>query len=438
MRNNRSLFSIDIPLIGATIFLAIVGILSIYSSGITITGEVFSGEYIRQLVWVVSGLIIMSAMAFTNYGILRRYALPIFVLTCAMLIAVLVFGREVNGARSWLGIGQLGIQPSEFAKIGTILLLALYLEKGGQVIGLGKFIAAFGIMIVPVLLILLQPDLGTASVYLPIYLTMAFVAGARLRHIFYVILLVALLTLFTLIPAWEEVQLNSTGLFSELLSTERLFLLILGGIAAITVISMLGWHRLRRNYFYWIMYASSLLLFALPLALVAGARLKDYQLKRLVVFLDPYVDARGAGWNIIQSLTAIGSGGLFGKGYLQGTHSHYRYLPQQSTDFIFSIFAEEWGFIGGVIIFIAFLIILLRGIHIISVSQDRFGECVGAGVIAMIFFHFMVNVGMTMGMMPITGIPLSFLSHGGSSLWMAMIGIGLLMSIYRHRRKLRG
>jgi len=151
------------------------------------------------------------------------------------------------------------------------------------------------------------------------------------------------------------------------------------------------------------------------------------------VFLDPNVDPRGAGWNIIQSVTAIGAGGFTGKGFLQGTQSHYRFLPEQSTDFIFSIFSEEAGFIGGIAVFILFLIICLRLLRIIKITTDPFAAYICAGLVGVYSFHFLVNVGMTMGIMPITGIPLLFMSYGGSSLISAMLGIGLAMSIYVRR-----
>jgi len=150
---------------------------------------------------------------------------------------------------------------------------------------------------------------------------------------------------------------------------------------------------------------------------------------RLIVFMDPNVDPRGFGWQIIQSITAIGSGGPFGKGYLQGTQSHYRYLPEQSTDFIFSILSEEWGFLGGVLVFALFLIIFLRLVRIMQNTSDYFGSYIVAGLVYMFAFHFVVNVGMTMGIMPITGIPLMFVSYGGSAVLSSMIGIGLAMSI---------
>jgi rod shape determining protein RodA len=154
---------------------------------------------------------------------------------------------------------------------------------------------------------------------------------------------------------------------------------------------------------------------------------------RLIVFLDPNVDPQGSGWNIIQSITAIGSGGLWGKGYLRGTQSHYRFLPQQSTDFIFSIYTEEWGYAGALLAFALFFLISLRLIRIMKTTTDSFGSLIAAGLSSVYIFHFLINVGMTMGIMPITGIPLLFMSYGGSAILTAMTGIGLALSINMRR-----
>jgi rod shape determining protein RodA len=166
-------------------------------------------------------------------------------------------------------------------------------------------------------------------------------------------------------------------------------------------------------------------------SLAARRVLKGYVMTRLIVFLDPNVDPRGAGWNIIQSVTAVGSGGIAGKGWLQGTQSHLQYLPQQSTDFIFSILAEEWGFLGALLVFACFTVIIVRGLMISAKAKDNYASLIAVGVVTMIFFHVAVNIGMAIGIMPITGI--LFLSYGGSSLWTSLIGVGLLMSIYQHR-----
>jgi rod shape determining protein RodA len=209
--------------------------------------------------------------------------------------------------------------------------------------------------------------------------------------------------------------------------------IVILALSAIAGIALFGFFRYRKRYFYWIVYSAAIVILSLGASVAARRALKDYQIMRLIVFLDPEVDPRGAGWNIIQSITAIGSGGFSGKGYLQGTQSHYRFLPQQSTDFIFSIFSEEWGLLGGLLVVSLFLIICLRLVRIMKSTSDPFGAFIAAGLAAMYIFHFLNNVGMTMGIMPITGIPLLFMSYGGSALTSAMTGIGIAQSIYTRR-----
>jgi rod shape determining protein RodA len=201
----------------------------------------------------------------------------------------------------------------------------------------------------------------------------------------------------------------------------------------IAAIAWFGYARYQKRYFYWIRYCACIFIVSLGGSFFFFFLLKQYQIMRLIVFMDPNVDPRGFGWQIIQSITAIGSGGAFGKGYLQGTQSHYRYLPEQSTDFIFSILSEEWGFAGGVFVFALFLIIFLRLVRIMQITSDSFGSYIVAGLVYMYAFHFIVNVGMTMGIMPITGIPLMFVSYGGSAVLSSMIGIGLALSIHVRR-----
>jgi rod shape determining protein RodA len=219
----------------------------------------------------------------------------------------------------------------------------------------------------------------------------------------------------------------------RILTDMRFTAIALVSLSIITVLAMIGRLMFKARYYYWIAYFTGILAFALLASIGASHVLKDYQIMRLIVFLDPNIDPLGSGWNIIQSITAIGSGGFFGMGFLKGTQSHYRFLPQQSTDFIFSILSEEWGFVGGFIVFGLYSLILVRGITIIRKTESRYGSLIATGVVAMFFFHFIVNIGMVMGSMPITGIPLLFLSYGGSSLWTAMLAAGLLMSINMRR-----
>jgi len=429
-----SFFGFDITLFTATLFLMIAGVLFVYSSGVTAGGDVYSFEYTRQIVWVVTGILILLGFSLFNYNRLRGLS-PYFYLGCiVLLIVTLIIGREVNGAKSWLGIGELGIQPSEFMKIATILLLANYLVYVGQRIRqLQFFLLAFIISLIPVLVILLQPDMGTALVYFPIFVVMTFLAGARVRHIVFLIATGLLVVALSIMPSFEQVMFREQVPVFTVFTDQRMFLFFVAALLIIFLVSLWGYLVFKKKYFYWVGYITLILAVSILGFLFARRILKDYQIMRLLIFLNPNIDPKGAGWNIIQSVTAIGSGGFSGKGFLMGTQSHYNYLPQQSTDFIFSILAEEWGFIGGFVVILLYLIIVLRGIRILIHAKDSFAIQIGAGVVAMIFFHVLVNVGMTMGIMPVTGIPLLLLSHGGSSLWTASIGIGILLNIYIRR-----
>jgi rod shape determining protein RodA len=345
----------------------------------------------------------------------------------------MIFGRFVNGARSWIGIGDFGVQPSEFGKIIFILFFAMYLENSEKMSPFKRFFISLIILGVPAGIILLQPDMGTASVYIPIFLAMVFVAGICLRYIMYLIGMGCLTIFFTVIPIWQDKIYQKPLAFISVFVNPKVRLILLSVLCVITVISFLGHFIYKTKYYYWLTYAFSMITLSFFFSFAASKVLQEYQIMRLIVFIDPQIDPLGSGWNIIQSKIAIGSGNLFGQGYLQGTQSHYRFLPQQSTDFIFSILAEESGFMGSLFIFIIYFIILVRTIFIMRSTKNTYGYYIATGILAMFFFHFVVNVGMVMGIMPITGIPLLFLSYGGSSLWTAMTAIGLLMSIkYRY------
>ncbi|MFW5843468.1 MAG: rod shape-determining protein RodA [Spirochaetota bacterium] len=431
---SRSLFAFDVYILASTLSLIVIGILFIYSSGITSTGELFSTEYLRQIVWASSGLVLLVGLSFLDYSRLKGTTPYVYGIILAILVLTLFLGKVVNGARSWIGIGNLGIQPSEFAKLATILLLARFLDQHRKSIDrLPTFLVGFSITLAPVLLVVLQPDLGTALVFPPIYLLMAFAAGAKLRHVLYVVVLGVITFVLAGLPAWETHIRQQSVPIVRLVTDPRITGLVLLSIVSVSLLALVGLFLMKRRYFYWIVYLSSLAGGSLVAAVATARVLRQYQIMRLIVFLDPYVDPRGSGWNIIQSVTAVGSGGPFGKGFLKGTQSHYQYLPQQSTDFIFSILAEEWGFLGSLLVFGLFLVLMLRGLHIASTAKDGFASLVATGIVGLIFFHFLVNVGMAMGIMPITGIPLLFLSHGGSALWTGMMSVGILMSIYLHR-----
>jgi rod shape determining protein RodA len=430
----QDLLEIDYFLLLAAVVLSVFGILFIYSSAITSTGVLVSREYIRQIIWAAAGLVIALVLSMVNYRRIREITVYLYLGTLALLIYTCIFGKLVNGARAWIGVGGFGIQPSEFAKITTIVLLARYLDDTRRSpAAFSRFLVSCLIVLVPMGFILIQPDFGTSLVFIPILFSMTFVAGVSMRYILFLAACISITGVLTVLPLWQRHIMHNAVASLEILTNSRFIFSAMSALGFIAVIALVGFLRYKKRYFFWILYCSTAVILSLGMSFAARRILKDYQIMRLIVFLDPNVDPQGAGWHIIQSITAIGSGGLVGKGYLQGTQSHYRFLPQQSTDFIFSIFTEEWGFLGGLLVFALFLLICLRLLRIVKLTADSFGAYIAAGLVGMYVFHFLINVGMTMGIMPITGIPLLFMSYGGSSVISAMTGLGLALSVYVRR-----
>jgi rod shape determining protein RodA len=425
----RDFLEIDFILLLAALGLIVFGILFIYSSGITSEGILISSEYKRQIVWASAGLVSALVISMLNYRRIYDLSVYFYLGTLALLVFTFIFGRVLYGSR-WLRIGSFGFQASEFGKIAAIIFIAWYLDstKRNQNDFL-RFSVCSVIAMIPMLLVLVQPDLGTALVFIPILLGMSYVAGISVRYIAFFGFSVVLAGVLLVLPFWQSTIMNNAIPPLMMLANSRFVAAGCMILLLIAAIAWFGFARYEKRYFYWIRYSAFIFIVSLGGSFLARKMLKQYQIMRLIVFMDPNVDPRGFGWQIIQSITAIGSGGAFGKGYLQGTQSHYRYLPEQSTDFIFSILSEEWGFAGGVLVFALFLIIFLRLVRIMQNTSDSFGSYIVAGLVYMYAFHFIVNVGMTMGIMPITGIPLMFVSYGGSAVLSSMMGIGLSMSI---------
>ena len=409
-----------------------IGVLFIYSSSVNFQGVLTKKEYIKQLVWFLSGIVLFFLILFFyDYKKLKDSSPFIYAFGIFLLIITRLFGLPSRGSYSWLGIQNwFGIQPSEFMKIMYTIFLAYFLEKSKNMPSLKRFLIAILIMLLPIALILAQPDLGTASVYIPMFLIMCFIAGIDLKYILFFFFMGSLTIVLTLVPLWQTLISKQSSLITKIVYSKNLIVSISAVLSLCTVLSLLGYFFTRRKYYYWMMYSFSILILSLLGAFVGVHKLQKYQIMRLVVFIDPQIDPLDNGWNIIQSITAIGSGGAHGMGFLHGTQSHYGYLPEQSTDFIFSIVSEEWGFLfGGLVIFTCYGVLFFRMLSCIKYCKDLFGKLVITGILAMFFFHFVVNIGMTMGIMPITGIPLLFLSYGGSSLWMSMIAVGIVISI---------
>lgn len=423
--------SVDWTVIVAIAALMIIGILFIYSSGVTSAGDLVSTEYLKQIMWAVSGLLLLLASIFLDSKRISDYVPAVYVSFLALLVYTKFFGKVVNGARSWLGLfGDYGIQPSEFMKIVTALYLARFLERSShEPSSFRRFVLSFSIIALPMGLILLQPDFGTALVYIPLYLTMAYIGGINKRYLIFFILTGAIAIIMTVMPLWQKIIVAKPSIFLRILYEHPYVFYTMIILGLVLALSLLGYRFFKKRYYYWTAYASLICTLGLGLSLAGQRLLKEYQVMRLVVFLDPSVDPLGSGWNILQSITAIGSGGFSGKGFLQGTQSHYRYLPQQSTDFIFSIISEELGFLGGIVIFSLFFYILVRLVLSMRSIRSLASSTFIAGIFGIILFHFLINAGMAMGVMPITGIPLLFLSYGGSSLWTICIGVGLSLGI---------
>jgi len=433
----KSFLEIDYLLLLPVIILIVLGILFIYSSGITSEGVQVSNEYIRQIIWGSAGLAAAIILSMINYRRFYNISVYIYLFSLLPLLYTLFFGYVISSASRWVRIGSIGVQMSEFVKISVIILLARFLaDTDRNRDAFSRFFVSCIIVFIPMVIVLLQPDLGTALAYLAIFITMIFFAGVSTRYLVFIISCIALTGIFLVLPLWQTFILKRSLPILALLTNIKIVIITVLFFVLVAAIALFGYLKFKKKYFFWLVYSSAIVIFSLGASYAARIVLKTYQLMRLIVFLDPNVDPRGAGWNIIQSVTAIGAGGLTGRGYLQGTQSHYRFLPEQSTDFIFSIFSEETGFVGGIIVFALYFLIVNRLLYSMKRTTDPFAKYFCAGLAGLIGFHFIVNVGMTMGVMPITGLPLIFMSYGGSSILASMISIGIVLSIYvrRHNR----
>lgn len=318
------------------------------------------GLYKNQLLWFGIGMALTALVLLVHYSFFSRIAYVIYFANVLLLVAVLVAGKSSLGAKRWVGFGAFRIQPSEFMKLSTVVLLAKYFETDRTVGGYGfrDLVLPTLLVAVPCGLIMLQPDLGTAMIIL--------------------------------------LTFGSMMLFIRI--KPRTILII--GLAAAT---------------------------AMPLAYKFA--LKPYQKQRIVSFIDPMSDPKGSGYNSIQSMIAVGSGKLFGKGYKKGTQSQLNFLPEHHTDFIFSVFSEEHGFLGCFILLAGYLAFLVSALSIAYQSHDKFGLLLALGIINIFFWHIFVNMGMVMGLLPIVGVPLPFLSYGGSALVTAILGVAVLTNI---------
>jgi rod shape determining protein RodA len=372
----------------------------------------------KQMLWIAFTILIIIVIMTLDFKTYESLSYVTYGFTLLLLILVLIFGREISGSKSWFQIGGVGVQPAEFAKFATALAVAKYmgdhqlkLTKIKDLAIIGAFIAA------PVVLIMLQPDAGTTMVFAAF--AIALYREGLSPAIILIGLFIGVLFVFTLF--FDELVLYISIVIIALISigviigigekvAKRITLVV---VAAITVSMAIG-----------------------AFDYIVTDVFKPHQQARIKSLIDPQLDPRGVGYHVIQSKIAIGSGGTWGKGFLQGTQTQLRYVPEQSTDFIFCTIGEEHGWVGSSIVIILFILLLFRIIDIAERQKSRFVRVYGYSVASIIFFHFMVNVGMTIGMFPIVGIPLPFFSYGGSSLWAFTILLFILIKLDAHRMQI--
>ncbi|MBM3531923.1 MAG: rod shape-determining protein RodA [Alphaproteobacteria bacterium] len=355
----RKLLLVNWGLVALVLMIAGIGIAILYSAA----GGAWSPWASRQLVRLAVGLLVMVAVALIDIRLWLRYAYLIYGLALAMLVLVDVMGRVGGGAQRWIDFGVIQLQPSELMKIAVVLALGRYfhgltLEQVGKPLMLIPPLLLIGL---PVVLVLRQPNLGTAMLLAAGSAAVMFAAGVRI---------------------WK-------------------FLLVGGAAAA-----------------------------AIP---IAWSFLKDYQKRRVYTFVDPSQDPLGAGYNILQSKIALGSGGIFGKGFLNGTQGQLRFLPEMQTDFIFTVLAEEFGMVGCLVLLGLYVLVLIYGFAIAVRARSQFGRLVAIGVTTQLFLYVFINMAMVMGLVPVVGIPLPLVSYGGTAMLTLLAGAGLLISVSVHR-----
>ncbi|MGE5190261.1 MAG: rod shape-determining protein RodA [Gemmatimonadota bacterium] len=357
----------DWPLFAIALCLCAVGLVNVYS-GTRVLGGPGVPLFVKQLVWILMGFGVFFLFYLVGDGFIEETAWYVYAGIVVLLLIVLAGGKVRGGAQRWIALGGFNFQPSEFAKVAIVLVLAKYFARRYEYGGLGfaDILPAVAIVAVPFVLVALQPDLGTAGIFLVILAAMMVVSCVRAKV--FAVLAVA-------------------------------------GAAGIPGLWFL---------------------------------MKDYQRQRVLTFLDPELDPMGRGYHVIQSKIAVGSGGLFGKGYLKGTQGALRFLPEQHTDFAFAVFSEEWGFAGSIVLLALFVSLIYRGFLLASLSQDRYSSFACGGLTAYFLAHVLINVSMVCGLFPVVGIPLPFVSYGGSSMLTNMMALGILANLARSRFTFQG
>lgn len=366
----------------------------------------------RQLMFIVTSGILVAAILIIDRQFYETFAYIIYGFILFLLLLVPIIGKEVGGNKAWLGIGSFGVQPSEFAKFATVLVVARFIGSiGFRMDNLRNQAVLFGLIGAPMLLILLQKDYGTAMVFL-VFLIVFYREGMS--------------------PFLILIGLGAAAIFILTLLVENTWILYIG-IGVIWALAILMNRRKKLKTMIMITAGAIALVLMISSVDIVFNLLEEHHQRRIVSMLNPDSDPLGYGWNVTQSKIAIGSGGFFGKGFLEGTQTKFNFVPEQSTDFIFCTIGEEHGWIGSLFTIALFIALLLRIVFLAERQKNRFARVYGYSVACIFFFHFAVNIGMTVGLFPVIGIPLPFFSYGGSSLWGFTILLFIFLKLDAHR-----
>jgi rod shape determining protein RodA len=372
--NIRQVFRLDWTTVLLVVVLAAVGLMTLHSASSGVRYDILQAKRLALGVVLALGIACVDARFLVSLGP------PAYVVGNGLLVATLLFGAEAKGAERWIDLGFLHFQPSELNKVALVLMLAWYLGKlGPRIRKLHWLVLAFGITLVPMALIVAQPSLSVALTLGPVVFVMVFTAGARIRHLAAMVLLAGAGATLVLLSVFDVIQLPE----------------------------------------------------GVP-------QLDEYQKNRIRTFADPSADPAGKGWQSRQSQLSVGSGGVWGKGFKQGTHTRLRYVPEHHNDFIFSLLAEEFGFVGAVAVLALFLLLFFRGIVIARDCPELSGSVAAMGAVTILAFHTLANIGITIGLLPVTGMPLPFLSYGGTFYLTTMTCVGILLSVHLRRRGAHG
>lgn len=420
--------------IGLTVF----GIMFIYSANLN-KQLYLRTEYLKQILFAVICLIMFFGVLFLKPNRISSLTFYFYIICLVGLMLTLLF-PSVKGQRRFTVMG-FSIQFSEFLKIATVLFLSkFYTANQAEIQSLKVYCKAGLITLIAIGAVIIQPDLGSALVFIPIFFGISFVAGVRRRYLVYTLGLFAAVSFVPLVTTLNSLFFNNESEIVYLIMNYKyivvitLFFVVTIALCILAYLDIIkGISANFKPIFYWYVFFASFIFVGLMFSYPANKFLKQYQKDRLLIFFNPYVDPLNTGYNIIQSMTAIGNGGVTGKGWKQGEMIQNKFLPEQATDFIFPVIAEETGYIGSLLLLFLYGVYFFRGLSIAYKAKDSWSTYVCIGLLCMMLFHILENMGMAMGIMPITGIPLPFISYGGSFLIVCYLSTGLMMNIKLNR-----